>query len=264
MIPKIIHYCWLSGDPLGERERDCIESWRTLMPEYEIWLWDMNRFDIHSVPWVEQACSVRKWAFAADYIRLYALYHHGGIYMDTDVRLIKSLDRFTEHRAFGGIEFLERWYNESVKNHVEPPRGVHVNAAVFGSEKGHQIFKDFLDYYDGRDFIDRSGELDTIANTLIITPMSEKYGFKYDPKEYQILDHDFHIYPYDYFSGQKINAGDLNITYNTYAIHLFADSWSSSEGAGERHSRFTWFRRHTKDFWNDVVLGKRARKKIKK
>ena len=81
MITKIIHYCWLSGDEMSQRTLDCIASWHEVMPDYEFMLWDMNRFDIGSTKWTEQACSVKKWAYAADYIRLYALYHHGGIYI---------------------------------------------------------------------------------------------------------------------------------------------------------------------------------------
>ena len=107
MIPKIIHYCWLSGEEKPQRILDCIESWRRVMPDYEIVCWDMERFDIHSVPWVEQACEHGKWAFAADYIRLYALYHCGGIYLDSDVRVLKRFDPYLEHRAFGGIELWE-------------------------------------------------------------------------------------------------------------------------------------------------------------
>ena len=84
-IPKIIHYCWLSGDPYPELVQFCMQSWKEKLPDYDFVLWDKSHFDIHSVPWVEQACSAKKWAFAADYIRLYALYNYGGIYLDSDV-----------------------------------------------------------------------------------------------------------------------------------------------------------------------------------
>ena len=81
MIPKIIHLCWLSGDPYPRKIQDCLDSWKKHLPSYEIILWDTKRFNIHEVPWVEQAFNTKKYAFAADYIRLYALYHHGGIYL---------------------------------------------------------------------------------------------------------------------------------------------------------------------------------------
>jgi mannosyltransferase OCH1-like enzyme len=84
-IPKKIHYCWLSGDEIPAETVKCINTWKKIMPEYELVLWDKNKFDIKSVPFVEEACKVKKWAFAADFIRLYAIYNEGGIYMDTDV-----------------------------------------------------------------------------------------------------------------------------------------------------------------------------------
>lgn len=263
MIPKIIHYCWLSGDPLGERERDCIESWRTLMPEYEIWLWDMNRFDIHSTPWVEQACALKKWAFASDYIRLYALYHHGGIYMDTDVRLLKSLDPLTEDRAFAGIEFREQWHEDYTKKDPKSTRAIMVSCGVLGAEKGHPIFKDLMEYYHGRNFVKSNGNLDTKVNPIIVAKLLEKYGFRYDPHAHQTLEHGMHIYPHYYFTMTKSYKKDININMNTHAIHLFANTWDEPN-----HSRYTWFKIHTKQswhkFWNDVVLGKRGRKKFKK
>jgi mannosyltransferase OCH1-like enzyme len=90
MIPKKIHYCWLSGEKMPEDAISCMKSWQKMMPEYELVLWDTNRFDVNSVPFVAEAVSVKKWAFAADYIRLYALYTEGGIYLDTDVFVRKS------------------------------------------------------------------------------------------------------------------------------------------------------------------------------
>ena len=103
-MPKIIHYCWLSGEPYPELVQRCMQSWKEKLPDYEFMLWDMNRFDIHSVPWVEQACAAKKWAFAADYIRLYALYNYGGIYLDSDVEVLKSFDDLLELPYFFGRE----------------------------------------------------------------------------------------------------------------------------------------------------------------
>lgn len=91
MIPKIIHLCWLSGDPYPPKIQKCLESWKKFLPEYEVMLWDGNRFDLNSSSWVAQAFA-KKYAFAADYIRMYALYHYGGIYLDSDVEVLKSFD----------------------------------------------------------------------------------------------------------------------------------------------------------------------------
>ena len=92
MIPKIIHYCWLSGDAFPENIRTCFASWKQFLPDYEFRLWDTARFDVHSLPWTKEAFEAKKYAFAADYIRLYALYQFGGIYLDSDVLLYKSFD----------------------------------------------------------------------------------------------------------------------------------------------------------------------------
>ena len=140
MIPKIIHLCWLSGDPYPRKIQDCLDSWKKHLPSYEIILWDTKRFNIHEVPWVEQAFNTKKYAFAADYIRLYALYHHGGIYLDSDVEILKSLDNFLELPYFVGAETSGT-----------------IEAAILGAEKGCDWFKCCLDYYEGRNFIREDG-----------------------------------------------------------------------------------------------------------
>ena len=92
MIPKIIHLCWLSGDPYPTEIKKCLDTWKKYLPNYEIWVWDTKRFDINSTIWTKQAFEANKYAFAADYIRLFALYNYGGIYLDSDVLVYKSFD----------------------------------------------------------------------------------------------------------------------------------------------------------------------------
>ena len=92
MIPKVIHYCWLSGDPIPEKLQRCMDSWKKFLPDYEFVLWDLERFDIKTSQWVKEAFEARKYAFAADYIRLYAVYNYGGIYMDMDVEVVRPFD----------------------------------------------------------------------------------------------------------------------------------------------------------------------------
>ena len=105
MIPKIIHLCWLSGDEYPPMIKKCIESWKRYLPDYEIMLWDTKRFDVNSVLWTKQAFECKKYAFAADYIRLYALYHYGGIYLDSDVLVYKSFDDLLDLPYFIGEDF---------------------------------------------------------------------------------------------------------------------------------------------------------------
>jgi mannosyltransferase OCH1-like enzyme len=107
-IPKKIHYCWLSGEQMPEEMVVCMKTWQKVMPEYEMVLWDTNKFNINSVSFVAEAFRVKKWAFAADYIRLYAVYTEGGIYLDTDVFVRKSFDDFLDYDFFTSLEYNEK------------------------------------------------------------------------------------------------------------------------------------------------------------
>ena len=100
MIPKIIHYCWFGKNPLSDLAKKCIDSWKKYCPDYEIIEWNEENFDINSNVYVKEAYDSKKWAFVTDYVRLYALDKCGGIYMDTDVELLKGIDVFLENEAF--------------------------------------------------------------------------------------------------------------------------------------------------------------------
>ena len=145
MIPKIIHFCWMSGDPYPPQIQRCINSWKKVLPEYEIWLWDVKRFDINSSIWVKQAYDAKKYAFCADYLRLYALYNYGGIYLDSDVEVIKSFDDLLHLPYFIGYESKK-----------------YLEAAVIGSEKQNLFLFKILQYYTNRSFRLSSGEQDLL------------------------------------------------------------------------------------------------------
>ena len=102
MIPRIIHYCWFGRGQMPEMALKCIESWHKHMPDYRYKLWNEDNFDINSVPYVKEAYEARKFAFVTDYVRLYALYHEGGIYMDTDVEVLKPYDDLLNLKGFTG------------------------------------------------------------------------------------------------------------------------------------------------------------------
>ena len=104
MIPKIIHYCWFGRGPMPPMALKCIESWHRFMPDYEYKLWNEDNFDVNSVPYVKEAYEARKFAFVTDYVRLYALYTEGGIYMDTDVEVLKPYDDLLGLSGFTGYE----------------------------------------------------------------------------------------------------------------------------------------------------------------
>lgn len=164
MIPKIIHYTWFSGDPYPELIQECIDSWKKWMPDYDFRLWDMASVqDIDSV-FLKEALKERKWAFAADVVRLYAVYHYGGIYLDTDVKVYRSLDSLLSHQAFIGRE-------NSV--HIEGRRtDSYLTSHCFGAIKHHPFIGRCLHYYDNRHFVT------SLDDTL---PMPLRYDSKLLP-----------------------------------------------------------------------------------
>ncbi len=216
-IPKKIHWCWLSGDPLPHNLQECINSWKKIMPDYEIICWDMKRFDIHSIPFVEQACEKRKWAFAADYIRLYALYTEGGIYLDSDVMVFERFDKFLNHSAFSSIEYIPAmipW-----RNSKNPYWGYAVNGAMIASEAGNLWIRKCLDHYSHKIF--DMNNLDIVVDVLAHYA-HEYYGFKYDLHSLspQYLKDNIVIYPPKVFASLW---GMVDM--DTCAIHLGEQAW---------------------------------------
>lgn len=218
MIPKIIHYCWLSNDPFPEVIQNCINSWKKILPDYEFVKWDTKRFDINSVPYVKEAFKQKKYAFCADYIRVYALYTMGGIYLDSDVMLYKSFDPFLSYKSFSSLEYHYYFTYAHVKNKKE--RLVGIEAAVLGSEKGEQWTKDVMDYLETQSFSNKKKNLEkNIMPRVIARILKEKYGFKYFPV-FQQLENGFMIFPPEVFS-----SNSSCITPIKYSSHLGANSW---------------------------------------
>lgn len=104
MIPKIIHGVWFGGKPMPEKEKMCIKSWKKMMPDYDIMIWNESNFDINKVRYVKEAYILKKYAFVSDYVRLWALYNFGGIYLDTDVEVIRPLDDLLSKKVFCEFE----------------------------------------------------------------------------------------------------------------------------------------------------------------
>lgn len=207
MIPKIIHYCWFGGNPLPTDAKKCIASWKKIMPDYEIREWNESNFDINSNLYVKQAYEARKFAFVTDYVRLYALATEGGIYMDTDVEVLKSFDPFLHHVAFSGFE-----------NNNFVPTG------MMAAEKGSRWAKDLLDEYNHRSFIKEDGTFDTTTNTVTITNYMKKQGLILN-NTYQDFPGLVTIYPSDYFCPKDHGSGLIRLTDNSVCIHHFACSW---------------------------------------
>lgn len=209
MIPKIIHYCWFGGKPLPTEARRCIASWKKHLPDYEIKEWNESNFDITSNQYVKEAYEHRKFAFVTDYVRLYALVTEGGIYMDTDVEVLKSLDPFLHHTAFSGFE-----------NNNYVPTG------LMASERGGQWVSDLLKYYDNRSFFLPDGSADTTTNAVTITSYMLRQGLELN-NSFQDFPGLVTMYPSDYFCPKDHSTGKIFLTDNTICIHHFACSWLS-------------------------------------
>ncbi len=229
MIPKVIHFCWLSNEPYPELITRCLASWKKHMPDYKIKKWEMSNFDINSVPFVKEACEKRKWAFAADYIRLYALYTEGGIYLDSDVFVRKSFDNFLNNSSFSSIEYNPFVHKEALKNMKVDENGmllsedikvgVQIQAAVIGAEKGNPFIKECLDWYVDKHFIQSDGTLYTsLILPDILALCAKNRGFVYANKLQEFPD--LVLYKSEIFAPHP-----KLITKQSYAVHCCAGSW---------------------------------------
>lgn len=209
MIPKIIHLCWLSGDPYPEDIQKCLDTWKEHLDGYEIMLWDKNRFDVNSTKWTREAFEAKKYAFAADYIRLYALYNYGGIYLDSDVMMYKSFDELLHLPYFIGQDYTG-----------------HFEAAVIGAEKGSKWIGEILDYYTDRSFVKEDGSLDTLPLPKIFAKiLGEKYQFKKASIDEPYIDDDniMYVFSRDYFNSR--DSMGAKMTPKSFCAHNYAGTW---------------------------------------
>ena len=212
MIPKKIHYCWLSDDPFPEKIRRCIDSWKEKLPDYEIIRWDLQRFPLEKCNWVRQAYETKKYAFAADYIRLYALATEGGIYLDSDVEVLKSFDDLLDYPYFICKE--------------NSPQGIE--AATIGAEPGCGWIRKCLDYYKDKNFINEKGEQNNrVLPSIIKEVITHNYTLQEVVSPIDIMRDEKNVYmlPSDYFSPKNYVSKKLRLTLNTYSIHHFAGTW---------------------------------------
>jgi len=206
LIPKIIHYCWFGKGKMPELALQCIESWEKYLPDYQLRLWNEDTFDITSHPYVLEAYQAKKYAFVTDYIRLYALYHFGGVYMDTDVEVIRNLDELLYLPGFSGFE-----------SEKDVPTG------ILACESHNPWAKEQLAYYRDRHFNRPEGKPDLTSNVEIISTIMHSNGFLLN-NHYQVYKDCMHMFPKDYFC-PKSRSGIITLTPNTYCIHHFAASW---------------------------------------
>lgn len=216
-IPKIIHYCWFGGNPLPDSAKQCIDSWKKYCPDYEIKRWDESNFDIYCCRYVREAYQEKKWAFVSDYARMDILYRYGGVYLDTDVEIIKNLDSIIEKGPFMG---MERDFETNGNCVVNTGLGI-------ACYKEHILYKKILEYYNQLTFINQDGSLNQTTVVDHVTNILREYGLK-DKPGIQIIQ-DIYIYPKDYFCPKLMNTDIIKITENTHTIHHFDSSWADKE-----------------------------------
>lgn len=194
-IPKKIHYVWMGGKEKPKAIKKCMRTWKKYLSDYEIIEWNEDNFDINSHPFVKKAYENKKWAFVSDYVRAYAIYNYGGIYLDTDILVIDRLDSLLENKAFVGYE------NDD-----------HPFTAVFGAEKGHPLIKDMLEYYNDLNIEFNFKDNNTISVSKLLI---DKYGCKTGNIE-QVLETGIKVYK----DGILCNPSEESLT-----VHVFLGSW---------------------------------------
>ncbi len=233
MIPKTIHYCWFGGAPLPPEAQACIASWRRLCPDYELIQWNESNYDVTKNRYMKDAYQARKWAFVSDYARADIVYRHGGVYLDTDVELLKPLDPFLEDGLFAGWESRDPLCDRKkipYENSVAFGLG-------FGAEKGHPVLRDLLELYEGLRFYREDGTMNLTACPRYQTAVLIKYGLDDTQRTLQRLERVV-IYPETVFSPKSLLTGRLTVTERTVSIHHFSMSWN--ERGSVRLKKLEW------------------------
>lgn len=217
-IPRVIHYCWFGGNTLPKSAVKCIKSWQKYCPDYEIKRWDESNFDVNCNPYCKFAFENKKWAFLTDYIRLKVVYDNGGVYLDTDVELLKPLDDLIKDGAYMGFQ-----------NETEVATGLG-----FASEKGNEFIGENMRYYENLTDFSQLRSCPIITTELLIP-----YGLKEDNGSIQKVA-GMNIFPPEYLCPKNERTGLSEKTKNTHSIHHFDASWfekSWKEGQKKRWRR---------------------------
>lgn len=221
IIPKRIHYMWLGKKPIPGRLQKCIDSWKRYCPDYEIIRWDESNYDISKCNYTKQAYEAGAYGFVPDYARLDILYQYGGIYMDTDVEVIRSLDDMLYQRAFCGVE---KWQTINF-------------GGCSGAVKEHSAIGEFLDERKNLSFYNEDGSQNRNTCGFYDTSIAISNGYQIDGTTQNILD--MNIYAFDYFHPYDYISMNANITDHTYSVHWFNGGWldENMRSANEKTSK---------------------------
>lgn len=225
MIPKIIHYCWFGCNPKPKLVKKCIRSWKKYCPDYQIIEWNEKNFDVSSCPlYVQQAYEAKKWAFVSDYARLKIIYDNGGVYLDTDVELLKSLDPFL---------LCDGYFGFHDKTWIATGLG-------FGAVKGALVLLEMMQNYERAPFIKANGSKDMLPCPNRDTPVFIKRGLLQNDS-LQTLEGNIIVYPTEYFDPYDYKAGSVRKTSNTVSMHHYSASWTIEEKKKEKWDQIIHF-----------------------
>lgn len=215
MIPKVIHYCWFGGNPIPESAKKCIDSWKKFLPGYEIKEWNESNYNVHKIPYIHEAYEARKFAFVSDYARYDILYQYGGVYFDTDVEVIASMDDIIEKGPYMGIEVPAK---DGMLPMVNPGLGIGAPAVL-------EFYKKVLDYYSNLHFLNEDGKLNEVTIVTHTSKVLAESGMQ-PVNDIQQVD-GIWIYPVDYFNPLNDLTGVVEITKNTRSVHWYSKTWLS-------------------------------------
>ena len=215
MIPKIIHYCWFGHNELPPLAQKCIASWRMYFLGYEIKKWDEDNFNVNQIPYTQQAYRCKKFAFVSDYARIKGLYEKGGVYLDTDIEIVRRFDELLSDRdmvlGFESDRSLETAFMAAVPE--------------------NELIDGFLKTYEKRKFINGDGSYDmSVINEHFSSFMSQNTDIDLDDERLREFEEGkIVVYPRDYFAAFDISNWHIKPTENTYTIHHMNASWSSKK-----------------------------------
>ena len=251
-IPKIIHYCWFGNAPKPESVIRCISSWRKYCPDYEIKEWNESNIDLTMNEYTQQAYEAKAWGFVPDYLRLWIVFNYGGIYLDTDVQVLKNFDALLDNKAFAGFE-------KDTGDFFNFGQG-------FGAEAGNKIIEQHMHLYDDLKFKLEDGSYNKMLSPQYTTRILEQIGLNRRSKEIQILE-EITIYPEEYFCPKSFTTGVIKRTHNSYSVHHFDSSWFTENEKKARELRRKAARKdyimHTPNRWVRKLLGDNMYQKMK-
>lgn len=245
MIPKIIHYCWFGGKELPDDLKEYINSWKEKCPDYQLIRWDESNFDYTKYRYSNEAYDHEKWAFVSDVARLYAVYNYGGIYLDTDVEVLKSFNDLLHLKGFIGAEDK---YDLNT-------------GACFGAEKHSKVVLENLNEYRNLQLFYGDKMVKTTC-VEVTTRVFSRYGYKNAKFVSQVAG--FTVFPQDFFSPLKLSNNKLNITNNTYSVHYYTTNWKKRNNIKKIFLRRTVFIKKNLRRQVERFFGEGSYQKLKK